>query len=260
MSNINDLFKTAQDDGAIGAQSMMAFQIGDMGAQIQAALGVDVDGVSASEVLLVSVLMDDSVSMESGGNDKAARDGHADFLGALLESKARDGVLVCTRLLSGTVIDPFTELVNAKPLDTKNYQATLGHTPLFDEMAVTLGAVVAKTADFSSSGVPCRSVTVIVTDGGNNSSKKQTVKSIKAIVDDMVRAESHIILFIGLNDGWTDFRKLAAEMGIPDRWVLTPKNTRSEFRAAMRVASQSAVRASQGAAGFSQAAQTGFGS
>ncbi|NBS41038.1 hypothetical protein EBS80_00055, partial [bacterium] len=135
----------------------------------------------------------------------------------------------------------------------------LGHTPLFDGMGVTLGAVVAKTADFSQSGVPCRSVTVIVTDGGNNSSKKQTVNTIKAIVEDMVRAESHIILFIGLDDGFTDFRKLAAEMGIPDRWVLTPKNTRSEFRAAMRVASQSAVRASQGAAGFSQAAATGFG-
>jgi hypothetical protein len=43
-------------------------------------------------------------------------------------------------------------------------------------------------------------------------------------------------------------------MGIPDRWVLTPGNSAGEIRRAFQVFSQSAVRASQGAAqlgGFS---------
>jgi hypothetical protein len=37
------------------------------------------------------------------------------------------------------------------------------------------------------------------------------------------------------------------EMGIEDRWILTPGSTASEIRRAFQVFSQSAIRAGQGA-------------
>ena len=62
---------------------------------------------------------------------------------------------------------------------------------------------------------------------------------------------------MGISDGTTDFRAVFREMGIEDRWILTPGNNPSEIRKAFQVFSQSAVRASQ-AASFSQGAISGF--
>ncbi|WP_041429419.1 hypothetical protein [Synechococcus sp. PCC 7502] len=52
------------------------------------------------------------------------------------------------------------------------------------------------------------------------------------------------------NDGYTDFQQIFKEMGISDRWILTPGNSDSEIRQAFQVFSQSAVRVSQGATGL----------
>jgi activator of 2-hydroxyglutaryl-CoA dehydratase len=72
-------------------------------------------------------------------------------------------------------------------------------------------------------------------------------------------SETNIIAAIGIDDGSTNFEEVFTEMGIPKQWILTPKNTPSEIRQAFALASQSAVRASQGAASFSQTAMGGFG-
>jgi hypothetical protein len=73
----------------------------------------------------------------------------------------------------------------------------------------------------------------------------------------MTRSEAHIVAAMGISDGTTDFRSVFREMGIEDRWILTPGNNPSEIRKAFQVFSQSAVRASQ-AASFSSSALGGF--
>ena len=73
----------------------------------------------------------------------------------------------------------------------------------------------------------------------------------------MTRSEAHIVAAMGISDGITDFRAVFRDMGIEDRWILTPGNNPSEIRRAFQVFSQSAVRASQ-AASFSQGAAGGF--
>lgn len=70
-------------------------------------------------------------------------------------------------------------------------------------------------------------------------------------------AETHVVAAMGIDDGSTDFRSVFQEMGIEDRWILTPANTASEIRSAFQVFSQSALRASQ-AARFSKTAIGGF--
>lgn len=256
---IGALFQTAHDDGTLSDAGLKALSIPDLGSQIQAGLGISVDDVAASEVILVTMLIDDSGSIRFAGNSEFVRDGHNGALQALEGSKQRDGILAHTRFLNSATVFPFTPLPSAARLDTTNYNAT-GSTPLHKESVVALGTVLAKAKQFEDNGVAVRTVTLIVTDGADNASGRTTAKHVRAIVTDMLKAETHIVAGMGVDDGCgTDFRQVFADMGIPDTWILTPKNTPSDIRRAFALFSQSAVRASQTSAAFSQTAAGGFG-
>ncbi|OLP20157.1 hypothetical protein BST81_01610 [Leptolyngbya sp. 'hensonii'] len=255
--NLNSLFQTAQDDGTLSSASIQALNVLDIGAQIQAGLGIHVDDVAASEVVLVTMMPDDSGSIRFGSNAQAVRGGHNAVLDALATSKQQDNILVHTRYLNGFVLYPYCPLAQAVRMDTQNYDPNQG-TPLYDQTIVLLGTVLAKAQEFADNGVPVRTVTLIITDGADAHSMKATAKDVATIVKDMLRAETHIVAGMGIDDGSTDFRQVFREMGIRDEWVLTPGNSEGEIRKAFQVFSQSAVRASQSAASFSQSIG-GFG-
>lgn len=255
--NANDLLKTAQAEGDLSQKSMQALANIDIGAQIQGGLGVAVEDVQASEVFLISNLIDDSDSINSGNNVQLVKDGHNLLLGAFSDSKQKESFLVHTRYLNGKILFPFVKLAHAKKMDGHNYQPS-GGTPLYDQTLATLGTVVAKTKEFEDAGVPARSITIILTDGADTASRSQAA-NVKAVVGDMLKTEKHIVAFMGIADGFTDFRAVARAMGIRDEWTLTPKNDPKEIRKALNVISQSAVRASQNAASFSKTALGGFG-
>jgi class 3 adenylate cyclase len=122
---------------------------------------------------------------------------------------------------------------------------------------VLLGSVLAKAQELSSNGVAARSVTLLITDGDDQHSLRSKPRDVRALVRDLQRAESHVVAAMGIADGSTDFRRVFRDMGIEDRWILTPGNSPGEIRKAFQVFSQSAVRASQ-AATFNQAALGGF--
>jgi hypothetical protein len=119
--------------------------------------------------------------------------------------------------------------------------------------------VLAKTQELADSGVPVRTVTLILTDGADQGSTRATAAHVRTIVRDMAAAETHIVAAMGIDDGQTPFRDVFRSMGIEDRWILTPGSDASEIRRAFLVFSQSAVRASQGGASFSRTAAGGFG-
>lgn len=236
---------------------MAALNVDDIGAQIQAGLGmIGVDDVKASEVIAVTLIVDDSYSIKAEGNEQFIRDGVNSVFEALGESKQKDGILVHVSYLNGRQF-PFCALKDAVKLDVHNYQAT-GGTPLFDQQLVVLGRVVAKTQEFADNGVPVRSVTFTFTDGADSGSRKRP-QDINPVVRDMLRQETHIIGAMGIDDGVTDYTKVFTSMGMDPQWILTPKNSKSEIRKAFMVASQSALRASQAGGGFSAAATGGFG-
>ena len=118
---------------------------------------------------------------------------------------------------------------------------------LYDQTAVVLGTVIAKAQELQQAGIAVRTVTLIITDGGDYGSTRAKAADVQAIVRDMLAQENHIVAAMGISDGSTDFKKVFQAMGIPDRWILTPGNSASEIRRAFQVFSQSAVRASQGA-------------
>lgn len=243
------------------ANAVLDGTIDDLGPAIQAGLGdIDIDDIETSEAVLLTLLIDDSSSIDYTNNAQEVRDGHNLIIDALRGSKQSAAVLVSCRLLNRDVLYPYVTLDNAPMLDSSNYHPS-GATPLYDQSVVTLAAVAAKMTEFENGGIAARAVTAIITDGADVGSRRQTEGSVKKVIDGMLRTEQHIITGVGIDDGgYTDFRRVFGAMGIRDEWILTPGNSSSEIRKAFQTISQSAVRASQTAATFSQVAMGGFGS
>lgn len=256
--NLNNLFQTAHNEGTLSTASLQALDVLDIGTQIQAALGVPVDDVMASEVVLVTIMPDDSGSIHYSHNAAAVRAGHNTILDALLATKQQDSILIHNRYLNGTILYPYCALKQAIRMDNKNYDPNQG-TPLYDQTVVLLGTVLAKAQEFADNGVPVRTVTLIITDGGDAHSTQASAKTVQTLVQDMLRTENHIIAAMGIDDGYTNFRQVFRDMGIRDEWILTPGNNQAEIRKAFQVFSQSAVRASQSTGNFSQSSLGGFG-
>jgi hypothetical protein len=258
-STANSLFKGAVQDGVLSKAALQAIDVDDIGANINAALGVSVDDVTASEVTLVSLLIDDSSSIRFvNGNTQAVRDGHNLVLDALAKTKQKDGILAMCSYLNRGLLYPYASVDQAVRMSANNYDPS-GGTPLYSKTVELLGTVVAKSQDFLHNGIACKTVTAIITDGNDESMRGKTASDVRMIVEDMLRAENHIIAGVGIDDGGTDFKRVFGEMGIRDEWILTPKNSPSEIRKAFSMLSQSAQRASQASgATFSQAAMGGF--
>lgn len=249
-----------------GATSLMGLTADTLGPAIMAGLGsVGLDQVKSSSVLLVTLLVDDSGSIAAAGNEQLIRDGHNSLVEALGGSKQAGDVLISCRYLNPDpptdqgVLYPYRPLDGALKLDGYNYNAN-GGTPLYDQTMVMLTGVAAKIAEFENGGVAARAVTVIVTDGYDQHSRRFSAHDVKVTAEGLLGTEQHIIAAMGIDDGHTDFRRVFGEMGIPDNWILTPANNSSEIRRAFAVISQSAVTASQAAGSFSKVAMGGFGS
>lgn len=255
-ADLTALFKSAKDDGTLSNRSAKALNVVDLGAQIQAGLGIAVDDVESSEVVLVTLMPDDSGSIRFGGNAQAVRDGHNLVLDALGQCKQSGDILVHNRYLNGHVLYPYTTLDAAIRMDSANYDPTLG-TPLYDQTVVLLATVLAKSQEFADNGVPVRTISLIISDGADAGSNRATPRHVASLVEDMLRAENHIVAAMGIDDGSTDFYRVFSDMGIPREWILTPGNSDSEIRKAFQVFSQSAVRASQTMT-FSKTALGGF--
>ncbi len=257
-NNVN-LLQNAHEEGDLSSGSLNALtKIPDIGAIIQQGLGVPIDSVRSSEVILLNILVDDSGSIRMAGNSQPIRDGHNMLIQALLESKQQDNIEVINKYLNGKVLYPYTPLSLVPKMDSINYDAN-GGTPLFDETAKLLATVIAKSQDFKNNGIQVRTITLLLTDGDDCHSHTSTAADVKKIVGDMLRSEDHIVAAMGFDNGSCNFNQVFGEMGIPDRWILTANANPSEIRKAFQMFSQSAVRASQSAAHFSQTNLGGFG-
>ena len=257
-THINRLFQQAHDEGMLSGASAEALTIVDLGAQIQAGLGVHVDDVPFSEVILLAQMPDDSGSIASAGKEQVVREGHNQILDALQSSRQRDNIFAHTRYLNGHVLFPYVWLDQAARMDGANYHASQG-TPLYDQTFALLATVMAGALRFEQNGVVARTITVIITDGEDQHSRQRTARDVASLVKDMRAAETHIVAAMGIGDDERTFRRVFREMGIDDRWILTPGDDPGAIRRAFQIVSQSAVRASQTSGAFSQSLLGGFG-
>lgn len=258
--NVNELLNGAKDDGMLSPGSHKTLMMVDLGQQINAAMGVSIEDTEATESILVAVMPDDSGSIKFAGNSDAVRQGHNEMIKALGESKEADSMLVMCRLLNGDVIYPYCLLQDAVEMDTHNYNPEKG-TPLYDEAVTFLGAIAAKAQEAADLGNSFRAICMIVTDGGDQHSRRHTADDVKGIVSDLLKTEQVVVAGYGVQDNHgTDFGDIFDAMGIPREWQLTTKSDPSEIRRAFQLFSKSAVRMSQAAPGaVSSTMGGGFG-
>jgi len=254
--NVNELLGAAQQQGVLSGQSASALAVANIGAQIQGALGMPAEDIDASEVVLVSLLIDDSGSIRFKQNSQVVRDGHNTVVDALKGAKLANDVMIHCRYLNGTVLYPYGLLDNAAEMNSGNYNPN-GGTPLYDQTLVLLGAVVAKSQEFMNQGVPVRTVSCIITDGADEHSSSEA-DDVKKVVDDMLVQETHIVCGLGIPGiDYVDYSQVFRDMGIRDEWILTPSDDPKKIREAFQTVSDSAVAVSQSAQSFTQVALGG---
>jgi len=225
---------------------------------IAGAAGKDIEDILASDVTLVTLLVDSSSSIHASGLEAAVRDGENTLVDALSATREKDSILMALWTFDDDirVVHSYVGLPDVTRLDAKNYKAR-GCTRLYDTWCDALAANVAYADRLRSSGTPCKSVVVVVTDGEDVGSKK-TASACAAISRDLLASEQFTLAFVGV--GTADFHKVARDMGIPDGCVaVQAQATPSAIRQVFRMVSQSAIRASQALPGGVQpGANAGF--
>ena len=250
------LFTSATTQGVISPRTSSLIT-GNLGSLVLAgAAGKDLEDITASDVTLVTVLIDSSSSIADRGLEKAVREGQNALLDAFAGAKDQDAVLLACWTFSGTmdVIHSYVPVPDATRLDTQNYRAS-GSTALYDAWCSALAANVAYAQRLRDGGTPTRSVVVVVTDGEDVGSKRTTAECAR-LSRDLLASELFTLALVGVGTD-VNFEHVAKSMGIPAGCILWERDaTPSGLRRAFQLVSRSAVRASQGkiqpghAAGF----------
>lgn len=245
-TNLKDLFANAAGAGVIGpaTQTLLTGNLGPI--VVAGAAGMAMEDLLATDVTLVTVLIDASSSIAHAGLEPAVRDGQNALVDAFAGSKEKDNILLALWTFNGTpnVVHSYVPVADAVRLDAKTYRAS-GSTALFDTWCDALAANVAYAERLRDSGTPVRSVVVVITDGADYGSKRRA-KDCEAISRDLLRSEQFVLAFVGVGTE-ADFRDVARSMGVPDGSVeVQTSATASSLRRVFQMVSRSAIRASQG--------------
>lgn len=248
LANAQSLIDQATAAGTL-SPATSSFLSGSLGAVVIAgAAGKDAEDIVASDVTLVTLLVDASSSIHDRGLEDAVREGQNLLVDALGDTRERDSILMALWTFNHdlNVVHSYVGLDDVTRLDRRSY-AGLGSTRLYDTWCDALTANVAYAQQLRSSGTPCKSVVVVVTDGEDCGSKRRAADCAR-ISRDLLASEQFTLAFVGVGSG--DFRTIAREMGVPDGCVaVQAQATPSAIRQVFRMVSQSAIRASQGRIG-----------
>jgi uncharacterized protein YegL len=220
---------------------------GNLGAVVIAgAAGKAAEDIVASDVLLVTLLVDASSSIHARGLEDAVREGANMLVDSLSATRERDSVLMAVWTFNDDtrVVHSYVGLDDVTRLDKTNY-AGIGCTRLFDTWCDALTANVVYAQRLRDSGTPCKSIVVVVTDGEDVGSKRRTA-DCNRLSAQLLASEQFTLAFVGVGKD-VDFHKVAREMGVPDGCIaVQAQATPSAIRKVFRMVSQSAIRASQG--------------
>lgn len=211
-----ELIRRAQGRGLLSPTSARSLSKSPISSQIEAALDDSYGIESAGELLLVTMMPDDSASMAAEGVNQSVIAGHNDLLDLFRDSPARNRILLQTRFLNTNLLNPFQPLDICNRLDAGNYPCIHG-TPLFEQTMVTLGSVIAKTEELLQDGAAkVRTATLIMTDGYSTEQNAEGLRlEVESIISDMRRIGDHIVAGMGFSAGNGDkFRPIFAGMGI----------------------------------------------
>ncbi|MFD0044935.1 hypothetical protein ACFVGV_07075 [Pseudarthrobacter scleromae] len=234
-----ELVRKAEVRGTLSPLSAKALQVPSIMDQIEDALEESYGIESAGEVLLVTLMPDDSGSM-AGRKAESVRTGHNELLEAFLQSSSRNKILLQTRYLNTTLLNPFQPLGLCLQMKEDNYPCVFG-TPLSSQTIVTLGTVLVKAEELRAQGAGrVRSATLIMTDG-----EADIGPEVASIVSDMRRVGDHIVAGMGFSENGRLFPNVFAAMGIDDQFIFTA-SSREEILRAFRVFTTEALALTRG--------------
>ncbi len=253
---LNDLFDAAARDGVITDEtsSLLTGHLGPI--VVAGAAGMAMEDIVATDVTLITVLIDASSSIGYAGLEKSVRAGQNALLDAFAGSREAEEILVALWTFANEhqAVHSYVPVGDATRLNHRNYRSA-GMTVLYDAWCDALAANVAYAQQLRDSGTPCRSVIVAITDGEDTGSARQ-VHECARISRDLLASEQFVLAFVGVGDD-TDFRRVARQMGIPKGCVAVQKDaTPTALRQVFQMVSQSALRVSQGL--VQPGAQAGF--
>lgn len=244
--SVDSRIQGAVEDGVLSPESgsMLTGYLGPV--VIAGAAGYDVENLCASDVTLVTLLVDQSSSIGGRNLEDAVRHGQTLLVDSMAQSREREGILVALWTFDDQhrPLHSYVPVEQATRLDAQNYKST-GSTTLYDTWCDALAANVAYAQQLRDAGTLCRSVVVVITDGEDTSSKR-TAGECSRLSRDLLASEQFVLAFVGVGPD-ANFRKVGRSMGIPDGSILEEKSTSaSALRRVFQMVSQSAIRASQG--------------
>jgi hypothetical protein len=213
-----DLIVYAAKRGTLSRQSADSLQQSWVVEAVEEALDDSYGIEQAGEVLLVTMMPDDSTSMTIQGKNLHVISGHNELLKGMRGSPVANRVLLQTRLLNGKVLNPFRPLSVCEELSAQNYACIHG-TPLFEQTMITLGTVMAKTEELLEQGAArVRTATLIMTDAESTDERASELRpEVASVVRDMRRVGDHIVAGMGFSSGSHDsYYKIFREMGIDE--------------------------------------------
>ncbi len=255
-AEVNALLDAAVDAGTLSphSRSVLSGDLGDV--VIAGAAGAALEDIVATDVTLVSVLIDASSSIGARGLEDAVREGQNTLVDAFAGSKEKGSILLALWTFNHEldVLHSYVPVDDALRLDAQNYRSD-GTTRLYDTWCDALTANVAYAQRLRDSGTPCRSVVVLITDGEDVGSRRRATDCAR-LSKDLLASEQFVLAFVGVGKD-ADFRQVAQRMGVPDGCVtVQDQATPSTLRRVFQMVSRSAIRASQ--AQIRPGAQAGF--
>jgi hypothetical protein len=244
-SDLKDLFAGAVDAGTISPQSSSLLS-GDLGSVVIAgAAGKAMEDIEATDVTLITVLLDASSSIGSRGLEKAVRDGYNLLVHTFGNSRESDSILMALWTFNDDqkVVHSYVPVADAAKLDANNYRSS-GCTRLYDTWCSALAANIAYAQNLRDGGTPCRSIVVVITDGEDVGSSRKPSECAR-LSRDLLASEQFVLAFVGVGSD-VDFKAVASSMGIPDGCIeVQTRATPQTLHRAFQMVSQSAIRVSQ---------------
>jgi hypothetical protein len=245
-NSLEDLFGAAADDGLIGQQSQQILVEGINDTIVAGASGKAAEDVDATEVTLVTAVLDDSGSIKYSGLTDSVIQGQNALINALNGSKQSDEIMIGQWKLGSTseLVHSYVPLDDAVLFDQNNYNPGSG-TALYDVWMEAVASNLAYAQTLASTGTQVTSVALVITDGQDQHSRQYLARDCAQLAKDLLASETFYLAFVGVGEK-RKFQTVAEEMGFSKGSILVADATESEVRRAINLASQSIIRASQG--------------
>jgi len=203
---------------------------------------LDVDKLENENVTLVSILLDESGSMDQ--YQQVMKQSIDTFKKSIKNSKSADELLVSVTRFNGNITSGGFQLIDDVSTDynpggsTVLYDAIiLGQKNLYD------GNKTGYLEQLKANGIRVKAVLVIFSDGEDNGSRNVLRDAVDAI--GKLKSQEILTAFVAFGGS---AKGIAQQLGIADADVLETSATESELRKVFDILSKSAISSSQSAA------------